>query len=126
MKLATIIAALAAGASAQQAGCAPLHLIYGDYMTVEISICTHSDNSNTARATTEPPVGVDSATSEQWEVAAAKTWSKGYGAAGYSLFTNVTKLVAGATGYPVHYPASAATLGDAMGGQPKVSSPALY
>lgn len=31
---------------------------------------------------------------------------KGYGAAGYSIFTNVTALVPGATGYPVHYPAN--------------------
>jgi surfactin synthase thioesterase subunit len=33
-------------------------------------------------------------------------WSKGYGAAGASLFNNITKLIPGSTGYPVHYPAS--------------------
>ncbi|QDS68046.1 hypothetical protein FKW77_009712 [Venturia effusa] len=46
-----------------------------------------------ARATTEP-------------AETAKIWSKGYGAAGTSIFSNVTKLIPEATGYPVHYPAS--------------------
>jgi hypothetical protein len=36
--------------------------------------------------------------------AAAGRWSKGYGAAGYSLLTNITKLVPDTTGYPVNYP----------------------
>ncbi|TLD14777.1 hypothetical protein E2P81_ATG09767 [Venturia nashicola] len=46
-----------------------------------------------ARATTEP-------------AETAKIWSKGFGAAGTSIFSNVTKLIPEATGYPVHYPAS--------------------
>jgi surfactin synthase thioesterase subunit len=37
---------------------------------------------------------------------AGAVWSKGYGAAGASLFNNITKLIPGSTGYPVHYPAS--------------------
>jgi hypothetical protein len=57
-----------------------------------------------ARATTEPPQGVDEATGSEWEAKAAKIWSKGWGAAGYSLFTNLTSLLPGTTGYPVHYP----------------------
>jgi hypothetical protein len=65
--------------------CPPLHFIY-------------------ARATTEPPTNVDNATPAQWETAAGLVWSKGYGAAGYSMFTNLTSLIPDATGWPVHYP----------------------
>ncbi|KAF2670909.1 alpha/beta-hydrolase [Microthyrium microscopicum] len=74
----------ASGAVAQAAGCSPLHLVY-------------------ARATTEPPASYSEGA---FDTAAARTWSKGYGAAGMSLLTNVTALIPGATGYPVHYPAS--------------------
>jgi surfactin synthase thioesterase subunit len=41
-----------------------------------------------------------------FDLAAGRTWSKGYGAAGYSLYSNVTALIPSASGYPVHYPAS--------------------
>lgn len=74
------------------AECAPLHYIY-------------------ARATTEPPAGLQPADftapdgASKFEAAAAKTWSQGYGAAGASLYKNITKLLPGATGWPVHYPA---------------------
>ena len=57
----------------------------------------------TARATSEPPT---SYLPGRFDQAAARVWSRGYGAAGYSLYTNVTALVPGAGGYPVHYPAS--------------------
>jgi predicted esterase len=72
--------------------CAPLHFIY-------------------ARATTEPPQPRGGKWSDEGMMAkfdemAAGDWSKGYGAAGASLFNNVTKLLPGTTGYPVHYPAS--------------------
>jgi hypothetical protein len=33
-------------------------------------------------------------------------WSKGFGAAGYSLMTNITKLMPDTTAYPVRYPVS--------------------
>ncbi|KAF2401112.1 alpha/beta-hydrolase [Trichodelitschia bisporula] len=59
-----------------------------------------------ARATTEPPGSMDNADSAKFEAAAARVWSKGYGAAGFSLYSNVTKLIPGSAGYPVHYPAS--------------------
>ncbi|KAE9977152.1 hypothetical protein BLS_001610 [Venturia inaequalis] len=49
-----------------------------------------------ARATGEP-------------AASAKVWSKGYGAAGFSLYTNITALIPGATGYAVNYPAAMGT-----------------
>jgi hypothetical protein len=57
---------------------------------------TASANKFIARATGEP-------------AASAGKWSKGYGAAGYSLFTNLTALVPGATGYAVNYPAAMGT-----------------
>ena len=57
-----------------------------------------------ARATTEPPQGVDEATGLEWVAKATKVWVKGWGAAGYSLFTNLTSILPGTTGYPVHYP----------------------
>lgn len=67
--------------------CGPLELIY-------------------ARATTEPPGAISATASiEAFDTAAAKVWSKGFGAAGASLFSNVTALIPGATGWPVHYPA---------------------
>jgi hypothetical protein len=47
----------------------------------------------TARATGEPDVSKG-------------VWSKGYGAAGYSLLTNITALVPDTTSYPVEYPVS--------------------
>jgi hypothetical protein len=54
-------------------------------------------NSFIARATGEP------ATS-------AGTWSKGYGAAGYSLYTNLTYLLKDqVSGYAVQYPAAMGT-----------------
>lgn len=51
---------------------------------------------STARATGEP-------------AETARGWSKGFGAAGFSLSTNVSALVPGADGYPVHYPAGMGT-----------------
>ncbi|KAE9971319.1 hypothetical protein EG328_005737 [Venturia inaequalis] len=74
------------------AECAPLHFVY-------------------ARATTEPPAGLQPADftapggAAKFEAAAAKIWSQGYGAAGASLYKNITKLLPGTTGWPVHYPA---------------------
>jgi hypothetical protein len=58
-----------------------------------------------ARATTEPPASYGGS----FDTAAARTWSKGYGAAGKSLLSNITALMPSATGYPVHYPASMAS-----------------
>ncbi|KAF2435156.1 alpha/beta-hydrolase [Tothia fuscella] len=54
-----------------------------------------------ARATGEP-------------AATANSWSKGYGAAGYSLLQNITKAgspahIEGSDGYPVNYPAGMGT-----------------
>lgn len=37
---------------------------------------------------------------------AVNTWSKGFGEAGYSLSTNITKLVPETTSYPIVYPAN--------------------
>jgi hypothetical protein len=51
--------------------------------------------TTTARATGEPGPS-------------AKTWSEGFGAAGYSLNTNVTKLLPETTSYPVNYLANTA------------------
>jgi hypothetical protein len=67
--------------------CSPLHFIY-------------------ARATTEPPMGQDQASIQQFDAAANRVWSKGYGAAGKSMFGNITAIIPEATGWPVHYPAS--------------------
>jgi hypothetical protein len=78
-------AATSAVVATSQLPCSPLLLVY-------------------ARATTEPPANVDNASPEQFDAAANRGWSKGYGAAGYSLFSNMTKLIPAATGYPVHYP----------------------
>ncbi|KAF2434171.1 alpha/beta-hydrolase [Tothia fuscella] len=67
--------------------CSELHLIY-------------------ARATTEPPSGMSgSTTPQQFETAASKTPTKGFGAAGFSLLQELTKLVPALTAYPVNYPA---------------------
>ncbi|KAK2804590.1 condensin complex subunit Cut3 [Onygenales sp. PD_10] len=85
-----LLAALAALPAAQAQDCSPLHYIF-------------------ARATTEPPTNVENASPEEFEEAADKFWSKGYGAAGHSIFTNITALVPDVTGYPVHYPASFGT-----------------
>jgi len=70
--------------------CSPLHLIY-------------------ARATTEPPTSVDAkvGTDGYWkafEVAANKTATKGYGAAGWAFVAELTKKIPGTTTYAVHYP----------------------
>jgi surfactin synthase thioesterase subunit len=64
-----------------------------------------------ARATTEPPSAAGNSAdvegyNAKYNEAAQRVWSKGYGAAGYSLFTNVTKLIPGTIGYPVPYPAT--------------------
>ncbi|KAF2400701.1 alpha/beta-hydrolase [Trichodelitschia bisporula] len=83
MRYSFAVIAAAAPVVLAQGGCSPLELIY-------------------ARATTEPP----QVSGAGFEAAAARIWSKGYGAAGYSLYTNVTKLIPGSTGYPVNYPAS--------------------
>jgi surfactin synthase thioesterase subunit len=58
-----------------------------------------------ARATTEAPSGMSRATSEQFATAAARTPTKGFGAAGFSLLTELLKLVPTVTAYPVNYPA---------------------
>jgi pimeloyl-ACP methyl ester carboxylesterase len=62
----------------------------------------------TARATTEPPQTKwdEEGAMAKFDQLAGGVWSKGYGAAGASLFNNITKLIPGSTGYPVHYPAS--------------------
>jgi hypothetical protein len=57
-----------------------------------------------ARVTTEPPMNVDNVTPKQFEVAADRVTSNGYGLASYSLVTNLTKLIPSATSYPVYYP----------------------
>lgn len=59
-----------------------------------------------ARATTEPPQGVTNAKGSEFEAKANRVWSKGFGAAGYSLVTNVTALLPGSSGYAVQYPVS--------------------
>ena len=89
----TLVLALGATSVSAQAGCSPLHFVY-------------------ARATTELPTGTtESTTLEQFTAKAAKYWSKGYGAAGASLFFNLSRpaspqYIAGITGFPVNYPAS--------------------
>lgn len=72
-------------------------------VTIPRIILASQDLATKARATTEPPT---SYLPGLFDTATGQTWSKGYGAAGYSLFTNVTTLIPSATGYPVHYPAS--------------------
>lgn len=73
--------------------CSPVHYIY-------------------ARATTEVPIGIkETTTPAQWQEAANKWWSKGYGAAGGALWLNLTDTKAstkidGITGYAVPYPVS--------------------
>lgn len=84
-----LVAAVAGKILADEA-CSPLHFIYGELLGFhepETSHLTH----HVARATTEP-------------AETANIWSKGYGAAGTSIFTNVTKLIPETTGYSVHYP----------------------
>jgi hypothetical protein len=82
-----------------KAPCPPVELVYGNYpqnnRRSSKSICT-------ARATTEPPQ--NAGTGQQFDSAASRVWSKGYGAAGYTLLTNITALIPNAVGYPVHYP----------------------
>lgn len=94
LKMRSTLALLAAFVPAAMAAeCAPLHFVY-------------------ARATTEPPKGLTSADLTgpdgvaKFDKAASGIWSLGYGAAGASLFSNITKLLPGTTGWPVHYPAS--------------------
>jgi hypothetical protein len=89
----TLVLALGATSVSAQSGCSPLHFVY-------------------ARATTELPTGTTEATTlEQFTAKAAKYWSKGYGAAGASLYFNLSRpaspqYIAGITGFPVNYPAS--------------------
>jgi hypothetical protein len=62
-----------------------------------------------ARATGEFPKETKTTTTPQeYEKLFAVPWSKGYGAAGYSVLGNLTKLVGAdvVDGYPVHYPVS--------------------
>jgi hypothetical protein len=88
MKASQVFAVSAFAAGALADACSPLQLVY-------------------ARATTEPPQNITiQTTAAQFEIAADKVWSKGYGAAGYSLFQNLTALMPTATGYAVHYPAN--------------------
>lgn len=64
-------------------------------------------HKNIARATTEAPNGMSaSTTSQQFEAAAARTPTKGFGAAGFSLLQEITKLLPSITSYPVNYPVS--------------------
>ncbi|KAF2405390.1 alpha/beta-hydrolase [Trichodelitschia bisporula] len=84
----TLFFLAAAGSTLAQApACAPLHVVY-------------------ARATTEPPQAIGNGSAAAFEAAAAAVWSRGYGAAGFSFLGNLTSLVPGTTGYPVHYPAN--------------------
>jgi hypothetical protein len=77
--------------AAADANCSPLHFVY-------------------AHATTEPPQGIKEATTaEEFQEAAAKVCSRGYGAAGANLRSNLTSLKAsthieGITAFPVPYP----------------------
>ena len=95
------------GAASAYAGCksellssrACLRYTTMERSSIKVMSLTHGP----ARATSEPPT---SYVPGLFDLAASRVWSKGYGAAGYSLLTNVTVLVPGATGYPVHYPAS--------------------
>jgi hypothetical protein len=88
--LALLVAFLPATLAAE---CSPLHFVY-------------------ARATTEPPRGITAADLKgpdgvaKFDKEAAKWWSSSYGAAGASLYSNITKLLPGTTGWGVRYPAS--------------------
>ena len=69
--------------------CAPLHLIY-------------------ARATGEPPESISAVAGTPnyragFDEAASKVTTKGFGAAGWALVTELTKAIPGTTSYPVHY-----------------------
>jgi hypothetical protein len=94
-----------------EAACAPLELVYGIFFQKSM-ISREATNlkSIIARATTEPPSTTGDSDLEKYNAkfneAAQRIWSKGYGAAGYSLFTNLTALVPGTSGYPVPYPAT--------------------
>jgi hypothetical protein len=87
---------------------ADLFIMYMVSSSYDPLIWPRSSNTRIARATTEPPQTdwKDEGAIAKFDQLAATTWSKGYGAAGASLFTNITKLIPGSTGYPVHYPAS--------------------
>lgn len=61
-------------------------------------------NRRKGRGSFEKPQSTDISTVEKWEAAASKTDSKGYGAAGYALWQNLTTLIPGITGHPVRYP----------------------
>jgi hypothetical protein len=61
-------------------------------------------NRRQGRGSFEKPQSTDISTVEKWEAAASKTDSKGYGAAGYALWQNLTTLIPGITGHPVRYP----------------------
>jgi hypothetical protein len=63
-----------------------------------------------ARATTEPPQAVANAKGAEFEAKANRVWSRGFGAAGYSLVSNVTALLPGSSGYAVQYPVSSSIL----------------
>ncbi|KAK2786063.1 hypothetical protein FQN53_006972 [Emmonsiellopsis sp. PD_33] len=63
-------------------------------------------------ATGDPPQGVEGASEAEFVAAADQFWSKGYGAVGHSILTNLTVLIpseggrAAASGNPVQYPAN--------------------
>jgi hypothetical protein len=76
--------------------------------STSLSIRPRGSKHRLARATTEPPQTdwKEDGAMTKFDQLAGGVWSKGYGAAGASLLTNITKLIPGSTGYPVHYPAS--------------------
>jgi hypothetical protein len=98
---ALILGGFASVISAQEAKCSTLHLIYGIFFVVQKQT---SLRTTVARVTTEPPTNVEHATAQQFESAAARVATKGFGAAGFSLVTELTKLIPDATTYPVNYP----------------------
>jgi hypothetical protein len=89
--------------SAQDGKCSELHLIYGTMFFLK-EIFWAMLTLKLARATTEAPNGMGGASAQQFEAAAAKVATKGFGAAGFSLLTELTKLVPALTAYPVNYP----------------------
>jgi hypothetical protein len=64
-------------------------------------------DETSARGTGEQPSGITGQTSsEQYRVAAGNSPTKGFGSAGFSLFTELRKLIPTAAASPVNYPVS--------------------